>query len=374
MHTPLRKISGLFACALLASAANAQQVNFNEIYASHTGVDDQEYIELIGTPGMSLSGYMVLIIEGDTPLSGNLDRAWDLTGYSVPTDGYFLMADPLVTGLDYDISVTGPDNNIENGTQTYYLLWTDDPALIQSLLGADLDVDGDLITDLNTLPSTVNFVELVGVYDPDFTADEIFDGALGLGPDLGGPYLPAGIFKPDDNPNGWCTDDWLDFFLTGLTPGSMNPSSSCTQAGGGSGGPIGTNYCGPGNVNSTGLPSALSAFGSTFVADNLVTLTSSQLPLNQFGYYITSQTQGFIPFPGGSQGNLCLSGSVGRYSSSIGSSGSTGLISLALDLSQTPQPAGPVSISPGESWNWQLWHRDQGGNSNFTDGIQITFQ
>jgi hypothetical protein len=191
---------------------------------------------------------------------------------------------------------------------------------------------------------------------------------------LGGPYLPAGIFKPDDNPNGWCTDDWLDFFLTGLTPGSMNPSSSCTQAGGGSGGPIGTNYCGPGNVNSTGLPSALSAIGSTFVADNFVTLTSSQLPLNQFGYYITSQTQGFIPFPGGSQGNLCLSGSVGRYSGSIGSSGSTGLISLALDLSQTPQPAGPVSINPGESWNWQLWHRDQGGNSNFTDGIQITFQ
>ena len=96
--------------------------------------------------------------------------------------------------------------------------------------------------------------------------------------------------------------------------------------------------------------------------------------MNQFGYYLVSQTQGFIPFPGGSQGNLCVTGSVGRYTKSVGNSGSTGVISLVLDLSQTPQPAGTVPVNPGESWNWQLWHRDKGGNSNFTDGIQITFQ
>ena len=374
MRTPLHHWSKLVTCALLASAANAQQINFNEIYASHTGIDDQEYIELIGTPGMSLAGYMVLIIEGDSALAGTLDRAWDLTGYSVPSDGYFLMADPIVPGLDYDLSFVGPDNNIENGTQTYYLLWTDDTALIQSLLGVDLDVDGDLITDLTSLPATVIFTELVAVYDPDFTADEIFDGALGLGPDLTGPYLPAGIFKPDDNPNGWCTDDWLDFFLGGLTPGFMNPSSTCTQAGGGSGSAIGTNYCGPANTNSTGMPGVISAFGSTFVADNFVDLTSSQLPPNQFGYYLTSQTQGFIPFPGGSQGNLCLSGSIGRYSKFVKSSGATGVITMSLDLTQTPQPGGPVSVNVGETWNWQLWHRDKGGANNFTDGISITFQ
>ena len=100
MRTPPHHWSKLVTCALLASAANAQQINFNEIYASHTGIDDQEYIELIGTPGMSLAGYMVLIIEGDSALAGTLDRAWDLTGYSVPSDGYFLMADPIVPGLD----------------------------------------------------------------------------------------------------------------------------------------------------------------------------------------------------------------------------------------------------------------------------------
>jgi hypothetical protein len=154
----------------------------------------------------------------------------------------------------------------------------------------------------------------------------------------------------------------------------MNPSSTCTQAGGGSGSAIGTNYCGPANTNSTGMPGVISAFGSTFVADNFVDLTSSQLPPNQFGYYLTSQTQGFVPFPGGSQGNLCLSGSIGRYSKFVKSSGATGVIAMSLDLTQTPQPGGPVSVNVGETWNWQLWHRDKGGANNFTDGISITFQ
>ncbi len=374
MCHPLKVALGLSASMLLALNAGAQTVKINEIFASMTGVDDQEYIELIGTPGMSLDGYMVLVVEGDAPLNGILDRAWDLTGFSVPSDGYFVMADPLVTTMDYDISVTGPDNNIENGTQTYYLLWTDDTLLITSLLGTDLDTDLDLVTDLNTLPSTVNFIETVGVYDPDGTADFLYDGALGLGPDMSGPYLPAGIFKPLDDPNGWCTDDWLDFFLNGLTPGTMNPSSTCTQSGGGGGASIGTNYCGPANNNSTGNPTVISAFGSTFVADNFVDLTSSAMPVNQFGYYITSQTQGFVPFPGGSQGNLCLSGSIGRYSNNIMSSGSAGSITLSIDLTNTPLPSGPTTIAPGETWNWQMWHRDVGGKSNFSDGISILFQ
>lgn len=140
------------------------------------------------------------------------------------------------------------------------------------------------------------------------------------------------------------------------------------------GGSIGTNYCGPANLNSTGMPGVISAVGSPFVADNFVDLTSSQLPANQIGYYITSQTKGFIPFPGGSQGSLCLSGSIGRYSKFVRSSGSTGVITMSLDLTQTPQPSGLVSILPGETWNWQLWHSDKGGTNNFTDGISILFK
>ena len=83
--------------------------------------------------------------------------------------------------------------------------------------------------------------------------------------------------------------------------------------------------------------------------------------------------------PGGSQGTLCLGGAIGRYvgPGQIVNSGSTGEITLAIDLTQTPQPTGLVSVQPGETWNFQAWYRDAIGGSatsNFTDGLSITFQ
>jgi hypothetical protein len=56
-------------------------VHLNEIYASHSGTDTLEFIELVGPPGSSLTGYLVLIVEGEGAAAGTLDRAWDLTGF-----------------------------------------------------------------------------------------------------------------------------------------------------------------------------------------------------------------------------------------------------------------------------------------------------
>ena len=75
---------------------------------------------------------------------------------------------------------------------------------------------------------------------------------------------------------------------------------------------IGANYC-TAAANSTGAVGVVSAVGSEFVSDNLVTLSASDLPANSFGFFLTGQNQGFTGNPGGSQGNLCLSGSIGRY-------------------------------------------------------------
>ncbi|MDC3307399.1 hypothetical protein OAV47_01040 [bacterium] len=142
--------------------------------------------------------------------------------------------------------------------------------------------------------------------------------------------------------------------------------------------PIGTNFC-TAAVNSTGNAGAISALGSDIVADNNVILTSSSLPLNAFGFFLTSQAQGFTQNPGGSSGNLCLSGSIGRYvgAGQILSSGTAGEFSLPLDLNSTPQPTGLVSVQAGETWNFTCWHRDAVGGSatsNFTDGLEVQFQ
>jgi len=145
------------------------------------------------------------------------------------------------------------------------------------------------------------------------------------------------------------------------------------------GGLLGTNYCGPAVSNSSGGPGEITAAGSLGAADNDVTLSVSSLPQNSFGFFLTSQTQGFVTSPGGSAGNLCLGGAIGRYvgPGQIQNSGTVGGFTLALDLTQTPQPTGFVSVQAGETWSYQCWFRDAVGGvatSNFTDGLELVYQ
>lgn len=144
------------------------------------------------------------------------------------------------------------------------------------------------------------------------------------------------------------------------------------------GGGTGVNFCGPAVPNSSGFPATMTASGSITVADNNLTISATDLPQNSFGFFLTSTTQNTVGQPGGSQGVLCLGGSVGRFvgPGQIQNSGALGEISLALDLSQQPTPTGLVQVQPGETWSFQAWFRDAVGGqvtSNFTDGLEVTF-
>ncbi|MEM1453311.1 MAG: hypothetical protein AAF957_11730 [Planctomycetota bacterium] len=141
---------------------------------------------------------------------------------------------------------------------------------------------------------------------------------------------------------------------------------------------IGTNYCSA-NPNSTGVTGTIEAVGSEIVALNEVTLVATGLPTSAFGFFLTSMTQGFVANPGGSAGNLCLSGAIGRYvgPGQIQNTGSAGEFSLDIDLTTIPQPTGSVAVLVGETWNFQAWHRDSVGGSatsNFTDGVSVDFE
>lgn len=138
---------------------------------------------------------------------------------------------------------------------------------------------------------------------------------------------------------------------------------------------VGNSYCGPAVVNSSGNPGTIRAMGSAAVANNDLMLVASDLPLSQFGFFLNSMTQGLINHPGGSQGNLCIVGSLGRYNAQIFNSGASGTGSITLDLSQTPTPTGPVSIMIGDTWNFQCWYRDLNPTpvSNFTDAVSVLF-
>ena len=129
--------------------------------------------------------------------------------------------------------------------------------------------------------------------------------------------------------------------------------------------------------NSTGVTGQVSSVGSAVVDLNELEIVAFDLPLSSFGYLITSKTPGFVTNPGGSTGNLCLGGNIGRYVGQIASSGPLGRIRTQIDLESMPQPAGAIPVVPGETWGFQLWHRDMDGagmpTSNFTRMMFISF-
>ena len=197
----------------------------------------------------------------------------------------------------------------------------------------------------------------------------------------GGPWIPIALNLPPGNPvNGsiidytWVVPDNISSTVrvrvrqdnVGTDYLDISDSNlAITPA-------LGTSYCGPAMPNSTGQPGVVFAWGSSVVADQDFHLTAAQLPPNQFGYFLNSQTQGLIQNPGGSQGNLCLGGSIGRHVSQTANSGGEGVLVIDIDLTQLPRPAAPQAVLAGETWRFQAWYR-QGNTSNFTDGVAVTF-
>ena len=179
--------------------------------------------------------------------------------------------------------------------------------------------------------------------------------------------------------NGEVTQGWLAAFavtdvvfsqVEATALGSPKPDGIFNDG-------LGLSFC-TAAPNSTGATGAMDAEGSALVADNDLRLIATQLPNNAFGFFITSQTQGFVAMPGNSMGNLCLGGSIGRFQGQIVSTGNTGRFDIVADLTAFPSPTGgTIAVQGGETWNFQAWHRDVNGSSatsNFTDGLEIQFQ
>lgn len=140
---------------------------------------------------------------------------------------------------------------------------------------------------------------------------------------------------------------------------------------------VGANYCGSAALNSTGVAAVLEASGSPLASANDVSLLASSMPASANGFFLASQTQGFTANPGGSVGNLCLDGAIGRYvgAGQVKNSGADGYFELTLDLNLMPTPTGLIAAQAGQTWNFQAWHRDTIGGvsvSNFTNALSLT--
>lgn len=195
-----RLLAGVFFAFLLPVFAGA--VVINEIRIDEPGSDVNEYFELKGTPGESLSGLWYIVI-GDHSNYGNdhpdpywhgtggVEFAFDLTGFVIEDDGYFLIGETEGFNLaDFsELSFDIADLIFENGENVTHLLvsgYTGDPVEKDSdqwgEKSVDIDDDNDGTVNVD-LPWTaiIDGVSIVAIPN-----DELLEGdEPNYGPSLG---------------------------------------------------------------------------------------------------------------------------------------------------------------------------------------------
>ncbi len=137
----------------------------------------------------------------------------------------------------------------------------------------------------------------------------------------------------------------------------------------------GTQYC-VGNTNSTGDRGFITIHGNQGTQIQKY-LRASSLPTFQFCYFLVGHNGFSQVAVSGSNGLLCISGGIlGRYNRSgeIGNTGSGGMHSLQITPSAIRSNAGNVVATVGSTFNFQAWHRESGGSSNFTNAVSLTFR
>ncbi|MEZ5973750.1 MAG: hypothetical protein R3E96_02580 [Planctomycetota bacterium] len=71
-----------------------------------------------------------------------------------------------------------------------------------------------------------------------------------------------------------------------------------------------------------------------------------------------------------------IGGPLGRYNQplEVFFTGTTGNATLNIGPASYRGPGGNVAVFAGDVWNFQAWHRENGGFSNFTDAVSITLE
>ncbi|MEM6676010.1 MAG: hypothetical protein AAF726_24385, partial [Planctomycetota bacterium] len=135
---------------------------------------------------------------------------------------------------------------------------------------------------------------------------------------------------------------------------------------------VGRQYCSA-MQNSSGHTAWLAMFGDQGTTSTKSAVASS-LPSSQFVLLLNSLQDGFTSQPGGSSGNLCLGGAIGRMGSVIAPIGADRTATIPVDPTRLETPNGFRATQPGETWHFQGWYRDTVGGtvtSNFTNAVEV---
>ncbi len=140
-----RNTSGFIQALATPDAGNAcapaiPDVVINEVDADTTGTDILEFVELYdgGVGSTALDGLVLVLFNGSNDLSYN---AFDLDGMSTNANGYFIVGNTAVSGVDIVI----PSNGLQNGADAVGL-YQDDAASFPN---------GTAVTTINLIDAVV---------------------------------------------------------------------------------------------------------------------------------------------------------------------------------------------------------------------------
>lgn len=198
------------AMANRADAFVAHDIHINEIRIDQPSTDNDEFFELAGDAGTSLTGLTYLVIGDGSGGSGVIENVTDLSGQEIPPSGFFVAAEGTFTLGTADLTTS---LNFENSDNVTHLLVAD----FTGANGDDLDTDDDGVLDSTPWSVVVDSVALV----ESFTSGEQVYSTTTVGPD--GSFVPAHVFRcPDLPPSGWAIGS---FFGGDETVGAAN--SNC---------------------------------------------------------------------------------------------------------------------------------------------------
>lgn len=149
----MHKSPSLLAIILLiyhisVDAAVPPDILINEVLIDHTGVDNNEYIELYGPPLAELQGLSLIVVEGDQGArQGNIDVRFDFQAiHRLGKNGYFLLGNCGGLKRNFKRSADKPlgNNTLENSSLTIALVYT-------------ADLVGKRVTDLQQVISALAF-------------------------------------------------------------------------------------------------------------------------------------------------------------------------------------------------------------------------
>ncbi|MEY2745199.1 MAG: hypothetical protein RL112_241, partial [Planctomycetota bacterium] len=191
--------ASLCAGVALAQGPGSTPVYLSEIIIDPSGTDNGvEYVEIRSAANTSLSGYYLVMIEGDGAAAGTVDKvdAFDAS-WSTGSNGLLLWRDAAsvhnpapAAGTSVVVRDFNPD--IENGSNTYLLGYGTPPTI-----NSDLDADNDGTLNAGALTG-FTVVDAVTLLESDTGAN------VGYADDLGFP-----VVGPITTPASY-TPDWLE--------------------------------------------------------------------------------------------------------------------------------------------------------------------